>query len=129
MQNKRPPDYREKQRILYIDKKPIRDLIDYGDQYLKRGQIMDALEFYQRASHEQGLETIRNLSEEKGDVMIFQQAMKALNRKVSQEDWSRIGNTAFESGKLVFAHYAFANGGDEAMRDKIRSLLAEEKRG
>lgn len=126
MNDKRLPDYREKQKILYIDKKPAKVLIDYGDQFFKRGQIADALEFYQRASYEQGLEKIKTLSEGQGDAMIFQQAMKALNRKISPEEWDRIGNSALDNRKFLFARHAFTISGNEAMRDKIQRLIADE---
>lgn len=125
----RLPDYREKQKMLYIDKTPARDLVANGDLYLEKGQLPDALEFYIRASHEQGLEAIRALSEEKGDAMIFLQATRALGRKVSPDEWDRIGNRALERGRLLFARHAFAGSGNEAMKSRVESLIADESNG
>ena len=52
------PDYQEKQKILYIDRRSTEGLIGYGDRSLEANLIFDALEFYQKAKHRPGLEKI-----------------------------------------------------------------------
>jgi hypothetical protein len=117
------PDYKEKQKILYVDKKPAKDLIAYGDQYLEANHISDAAEFYQRAGHTSGLEKIRNMALDSGDVMMFQQMIKALNREVSDGEWNDIGRKAMDLKKYTFALAAFEKSANAAMLEKISVML------
>jgi hypothetical protein len=116
-------DYKEKQKILYVDQTPARDLIAYGDQYLEANRIADAAEFYQRAGHAPGLEKIRNIALDSGDVMMFQQVMKALNRKVSDGEWNDIGDKALDRKKYTFALAAFEKSANTAMLQKVDTML------
>ncbi|MBN1380367.1 MAG: hypothetical protein JXA41_01705 [Deltaproteobacteria bacterium] len=117
------PDYREKQRILYITKKPATALIAYGDLCLEANRIFDAIEFYQKAGHNPGLEKIKDFAQQNGDMMIFQQATKALKQETSNSDWDEIGRQAIQKKKYTFARSAFEKSGNTAMLDQINEIL------
>lgn len=117
------PDYREKQRILYIDKRSDKDLIEYGDRYLESGRISDASDFYQKAKHVPGLEKIKETAETSGDIMTFQHVLKALKKVATDDDWHRIGQRALELEKYTFALHAFENCSDTMKIEQIKNLM------
>jgi tetratricopeptide (TPR) repeat protein len=120
---KKLPDYRKKQSILYIAATSDKDLIAYGDGYLKTGRIADAVEFYQKANHIAGLIKIRKLAEEAGDIMLFQSAIKALKEAVTNEDWNNIGQKALEQKNFTFAIHAFKKSNHNEKLEEIKSML------
>ena len=123
---KKLPDYREKQRLLYIDKRSDRELVAYGDYYLESGRIADATDFYQKANHLPGLEKIKETAEETGDIMAFQHVMKALKTNVTDDDWNRIGQRAYDLKKYTFALHAFEKGNAAAKMEQVKSMIISE---
>ena len=117
------PDYKEKQKTLYRDNTPQTALIAYGDKYLEAERISDAIDFYQKANHTEGLEKIREMVVADGDVMDFQHTLKALNVDASGEEWNRIGERALELKKYAFATHAFEKGENDSMVEKIKDLM------
>lgn len=120
------PDYKEKQKLLYIEKTPPDTLIHLGDVCLESGKITDAIEFYARADHRPGLEKIRDLVIERGDVMDFQGVLRALRLAGSPDEWNRIGQRAFELKKYTFALHAFEKSGNLEMREKVHQLISQK---
>ena len=119
------PDYREKQKILYIDRRSAEELIAYGDRSQETNRIFDALEFYQKAKHQPGLERMVETAISIGDTMLFEQAVRTLRREFSAEEWNRLGQRAFALKKYTFARHAFEQVGDTAMLEKIKKITAE----
>jgi hypothetical protein len=122
------PDYREKQKILYIDRRTAEELIVYGDRSLEANRIFDALEFYQKAKHRPGLEKMLKMAISIGDTMLFEQAVRALRREYSAEEWNRLGQRAFALKKYTFARHAFEQVGDNTKLEEIRKITAEGMR-
>ena len=122
------PDYREKQKVLYIDTRSADELIVYGDGYLEANRIFDALEFYAKAKHQPGLEKIRETAISTGDAMLFEQAAKALHREHAREEWNQLGRQAITRKKYAFARYAFEQIGDTTMLQEIGNIAAEGMR-
>ena len=122
------PDYREKQKILYIDRRPAEELIAYGDRSQEANHIFDALEFYQKAKHQPGLEKMLKMAISIGDTMLFEQAVRALRREYSAEEWNRLGQRAFALKKYTFARHAFEQVGDNTKLEEIRKITAEGMR-
>ena len=119
------PDYREKQKILYIDRRPAEELIAYGDRSLEANRIFDALEFYQKAKHQPALEKILETAISTGDAMLFEQAVKALHREYPVEWWNQLGHRAVALKKYTFARHAFEQAGDNAKLEEIGKITAE----
>lgn len=114
------PDYKEKQKILYMDNTSPTVLIAYGDKYLEAGRISDAIDFYHKADHTEGLEKIREMVAAEGDVMEFQHTLNALDKNASTEEWEAIGKRAFDLEKYAFATHAFEKSGNDSMIEKIK---------
>ncbi|HOW57889.1 MAG TPA: hypothetical protein PKZ12_07790, partial [Smithellaceae bacterium] len=70
MVDKRLPDYRSKQKILYVDNTPADELVRFGDMFLADGIISDALDFYAKAKNTSGIQRIKQLALASGDVML-----------------------------------------------------------
>ena len=117
------PDYRQKQQLLYEGKRSTTELIDYGDRFLEAGRISDAIEFYQKAGHRTGLEKIIATTQQTGDLMLFLQASRALNRPTSPEEWLAIGLAAKALGKYSFALLVFEKGGHDQLLQETKELV------
>lgn len=126
MSIKKIPDYRLKQKILYIDNTDAETLKKYGDLFLEVGNISDALDFYNKAKYFNGIESIKEMSFDSGDVMIFERAMKILSKEPSPAQWEKIGQKAISLKKYYFAKYVLEKTGKQ---EEINSLLKIMKEG
>lgn len=126
MSNKKLPDYRLKQKILYIDKTDAEILKNYGNTFLDAGFISDAIDFYNKANYYDGLEKIKALAFETGDVMFFQRVMKALNTEPSQADWEMIGQKAISLKKYLFAKHALEKTGKPEILNSLLKIMEAE---
>jgi hypothetical protein len=120
------PDYREKQKILYIDRQSEKDLLVYGDSYLESGRTSDAADFYQKANHLPGLGKIRDMAEATGDIMTFLYVLKALKRNPTEDDWNRVGQRALELKKYTFALHAFQKSENTVKVEEVRKMMTLE---
>ncbi|PKN34225.1 MAG: hypothetical protein CVU61_09790 [Deltaproteobacteria bacterium HGW-Deltaproteobacteria-19] len=112
MKHQELPDYKEKQRVLYLVKTAPAALSALGDRYLAAGRIADAIECFGLGNDTDKLRTILALAEEEGDVQFFLQVLKALNREATREEWNRLGEQALRRGRLMFARHAFEKSGN-----------------
>jgi hypothetical protein len=119
----RLPDYREKQKLIYIDNSPKEVLITYGDRCRSADRIFDALEYYQKAKHKPGLREIVDAAISSGDAMLLEQAAKALGTSPTVGEWDRLGRRAMALKKHLFARYAFEKSGDQSMLEEIRKIV------
>ena len=123
------PDYRLKQKTLYIDSTSAATLHNYGDMFLEEGNISDALDFYQKAQYSEGMQKIKKIAIDSGDVMIFQRATKALHIEPKPEDWETIGKKAIDLKKYFFARHALEKANNADLLDSLKKILeAEENR-
>lgn len=127
MSTRKLPDYRLRQKILYIDQTSAATLIRYGDLYLESGAVSDALDFYAKAAHTEGLEKIRQITFENGDVFLFQRAAKALGVEPAPSDWQAIAGRAIEHQHFSFARHALEKINDtEGIKELAGMMKAEE---
>jgi hypothetical protein len=122
------PDYRLKQKFLYLDSTSPDDLISYGDSFLEAGAYSDALDFFQKSNHNEGIQKIKNIAFDSGDVMLFQHASKALNLELSSSDWENIGKKAMELKKYFFARHALEKTNNEEMLNSLKNIMKAEER-
>ena len=121
------PDYRSKQKILYIDKTSPATLISYGDLYVKAGALSDALDFYDKASHQAGMQRIKEMALENGDTFLFQHAAKALNIELERADWEEIARKATDLKKYLFARHALENTDNAAALSALATKMKAEE--
>jgi hypothetical protein len=122
-------DYRLKQKILYIDKVNPNVLQNYGDMFLEEGLLSDALDFYQKANYNSGMQKIKDIAFDSGDVMLFQQATKALHMELRPADWESIGQKAIDFKKYFFAQHALEKANNEEMLNSIKKIMHKEGDG
>lgn len=127
MSIKRVPDYRLKQKILYIDHTDAENLKNYGDIFYSEGIVSDAIDFYQKANFTEGLQKIKDAALENGDVMLFVQAAKALNLELKPAEWENIGRIAMGLKKYFFARHALEKSNNEKLLSSLRQILQTEE--
>lgn len=127
MSIKKLPDYRLKQKILYIDKTSTATLISYGDLYLEAGAISDALDFYAKAGHQAGMQKIKDLALANGDTFIFQSAAKALGHELRDEDWEDIARRAIDLKKYLFARHALEKTNKAELLNALTTKMKAEE--
>jgi tetratricopeptide (TPR) repeat protein len=126
LSNLKLPDYRLKQKLLYIDKVNPGTLQNYGDLYLEEGQLSDALDFYLKANNNDGLQKIKEAALNSGDAMLFSQAAKALNMELKPDDWEAIGKKAIEFKKYFFAQHALEKANNEELLSSLKKIIQKE---
>ena len=126
MINLKLPDYRIKQKLLYVDKVNQGNLQNYGDLFLEEGRIPDAFDFYIKANNNIGLQKIKEIAMNSGDVMLFGQAAKALNLELKPADWESIGLKAIELKKYSFAGHALEKANNEEMLTSLKKIMQKE---
>ncbi|MGV8056507.1 MAG: hypothetical protein AB2L12_00500 [Smithellaceae bacterium] len=124
---KKLPDYRLKQKILYVDHANIETLKNYGDLFFTEGNFSDALDFYQKANFTDGLQNIKNAALESGDVMLFQRTAKALNLELKTTDWENIGQTALRLKKYLFARHALEKANNAELLNSLKNIMEAEE--
>jgi hypothetical protein len=121
------PDYRLKQKTLYIDKTPAATLIHYGDLLLEAGSLSDALEFYARAGHQTGLKKIKEIASENGDTFLFQGTARALGIELRPADWEDIARRAVELKKFSFAKKALEKTNNAELLNALTTKIKSEE--
>ena len=120
------PDYHVKQKILYIEKVNPNVLQNYGDMFLEEGFLPDALDFYQKANYNSGMQIIKDIAFDRGDVMLFQQAAKAIHLELKTADWESIGQKAIDLKKYFFAKHALEKANNEEMLNSLKKIILKE---
>ncbi|MGA9109510.1 MAG: hypothetical protein ACLPSL_05925 [Smithella sp.] len=126
MINLKLPDYRLKQKLLYEDKVNPKDLQNYGDLFFEEGRFSDALDFYKKANHNNGLQKTKDAAFNNGDVMLWKQAAKILNLELKPADWESIGQKAIELKKYSFASHALKEANNEEMLNSLKKIMQKE---
>lgn len=126
MSIKKMPDYHSKQKILYVDKINPSALQNYGDIFLEEGLLSDALDFYQKANYDSGMQKIKDIAFDRGDVMLYQQAAKALHLELKFPDWESIGQKAIDLKKYLFAKHALEKANNEEMLNSLKKIMQKE---
>ncbi|MEN6620299.1 MAG: hypothetical protein ABFD50_01955 [Smithella sp.] len=127
MNTKNLPDYRLKQKILYIDQTNPQILESYGDAFFSEGNLSDALDFYQKANSVIGLQKIKKVAMESGDVMLFAHAAKALNLELKTSDWENIAKIAINLKKYLFARHALEKASNEDLLNSLKQTMQVEE--
>ena len=103
-----------------------KDLQNYGDLFFEEGRFSDALDFYKKANHNNGLQKIKDAAFNSGDVMLWKQAAKILNLELKPADWESIGQKAIELKKYSFASHALKEANNEEMLNSLKKIMQKE---
>jgi len=127
MKDARLPNYKEKQKLIYLSPTPTESLIKYGDMFFDGGRYDDAIDFYEKANYKTGLQKIANLAIEEGDLFLYKRVYRLLGEEqISSEIANRIGIKALDSGKYSFAKKAFEIAGNQEMLKKLATNVGGE---
>ena len=121
------PNYSLKQKILYINNTSANALISYGDLYLEAGALSDALDFYAKASHQAGMQKIKDLALESGDTFLFQSAARKLGNELRNTDWENLAKKADELKKYLFARHALEKTNNAELLNALATKMKAEE--
>ena len=120
------PNHKKKQQLLHTkDAKP-EDLSRQGEKFLRAGWLSDAIDFFGKASDQDGLKKIREIAVEEGDTFLFRRTLKVMDETAGEEQWKELAARALEQGKLQFAREAYRMAGDRKSLDKVDRLINPE---
>ena len=102
-------DFKVKYKHLHIPNPNKSTLIKYGQQYLDMGWLNDAMGFFGKAGHKEGLEEISRIAMESGDAFLFKATLRYLGREGSREEWTALRDKARSMGKTLSAEEAAAS--------------------
>ena len=94
--------------------------------FLKKAVSSDAIDFYQKANHNNGLQKVKEAAFNSGDVMLWKQAAKILNLELKPADWESIGQKAIELKKYSFAQHALKEANNEEMLNSLKKIMQKE---
>jgi hypothetical protein len=99
----------KKQRILHLEGRNRRRSPHWEDRYLAAGRIATRRVLRRRTTGQVSAILARP---KKRGRQFFLQAIKALGREATQEEWNRLGEQALRRGRLTFARHAFEKSGN-----------------
>lgn len=117
------PDVKQKQRLLFSEKLTAEAWIDLGQRFLEAGWFNDAIDFFARAEHQEGLGRVREIAREQGDTFLLTRCLKALAVEAEDREWAALGDRALALGKWQFAREAYRLAGDRKAMDRIDALI------
>ena len=120
------PDLKQKSKLLYGDL-PAEKLVAWGEKYLAAGWISDGLDFFVVAEHQEGLNKVRKLAVEEGDVFLLRRCLKELDEQAADGEWKSLAERALDMGKLQFAREGFRLAGERKMLDKVDAIINPPK--
>ncbi len=122
----------KKRDLLSSDKGEKAQLIEFGQRYVQQERLSDAIDFFERAEHVEGLIQLKEQCVAEGDYFLFLRLARILEYSPSVEEWVSLGDSAIKLNKLLFARSAYMEGEQKekvAQVDKLRQFQAQEKAG
>jgi len=120
------PNYLERKAILFSPQTSGKEAVRWGDQYLESRSYHDAVAFYRRAEHGEGLRRIRELAVESGDCLLFREAAEGSTSPAEDPDaLLRLAGRAEKLGRWNDARKAYEQLGDDTgVRRAKEALIA-----
>lgn len=118
------PSQKTKQQLLFAKEKNEKLLSEYGRKYVQAGWLCDAVDFFARAGDQEGLQGVRQLAREQGDIFLLRRCLNELHLVPEEAEFKELGERAFELGKLQFAREAFRIAGDRKAMDRVHALIS-----
>lgn len=119
----------KKRDLLNSDRSNPAHFVQVGTAYLEEGRIPDAIEFFEKARHQEGLDRLLQRCLDDGDVFLFRKVAKALGVSPGPDQWIELGDRALSLGKLYFARTAYGEGGAPEKLAQVERLLSDPLRG
>ena len=113
----------KKRDLLNSDKADKSELIKLGERYLHEDRFSDAIDFFERAEHLEGLTQLKAQCVAKGDYFLCLRLAKILEESLSPEEWRQLGDSALNLGKLLFARSAYQQAENPEKVAQVEKLL------
>ncbi len=97
----------KKRDLLNSGKTDAAELIRLGESYLQEDRLSDAIDFFEKARHFEGLTQLKERCATEGDYFLYHRVAMILGDSPSSEEWIQLGNSALDQGKLLFARLAY----------------------
>lgn len=125
MSGKRLPGCLKKRDLLNSDRSNPAHFVQLGTAYLEEVRISDAIEFFEKAGHREGLDRLLERCLDDGDAFLFRKVAKILDLSPGPEQWIKLGDRALSLGKLHFARAAYGQGGAPEKLAQVERLLTD----
>jgi hypothetical protein len=116
------PDYKTKQKILYVEETPPEQLWQIAELLIKDERFSEAYDFIERMNDEEKLRWFLEESRKKGDFFNFDRAARRLDLEVPAKDWEELGDTAARLGLIKYAVECYRRAGN---REKSKKIIEE----
>ena len=113
----------KKRDLLNSAKADKSELIKLGERYLQENRFSDAIDFFGKAEHLEGLIQLKEQCVAKGDYFLCQRLTKILEESPSSEEWIQLGDNALNLGKLLFARSAYQQAENPEKVAQVEKLL------
>lgn len=113
----------KKRDLLNSGKADKSELINLGERYLHEGRFSDAIDFFEKAKHFEGLIQLKERCVAKGDYFLCQRLAKILEESPPPEEWIQLGDNALNLGKLLFARSAYQQAENPEKIAQVEKLL------
>jgi hypothetical protein len=113
----------KKRDLLNSGKADKSELIKLGERYLLEDRLSDAIDFFEKAEHFEGLTQLKEQCVAKGDYFLYQRIAKILEESPPSEEWLQLGDNALHMGKLLFARLAYQQADTPEKVAQVEKLL------
>ena len=113
----------KKRDLLNSGKADKSELVKLGERYLQEDQFSDAIDFFEKAEHLEGLMQLKEQCVARGDYFLCQRLAKILEESPPPEEWIQLGDNAFNLGKLLFARSAYQQAENPEKVAQVEKLL------
>ena len=114
----------KKRDLLNSDKANKSELIRLGDSYLQEDRLSDAITFFSKAEHFEGLTRLKERCVSDGDFFHYRRLIMILAESPAPEDWLRLGDNALDQGKLHFARSAYQQADQPEKLAQVEKILS-----
>jgi hypothetical protein len=120
------PGFLKKRKLLW-ETKDADTMAKYGDLYLGEGSVDDAVDFYERAKHNDGFKKVLQIAKSEGNLYLYRKMCRLLKIQPDKAALEEVGNKAIELGKFSMALEAFKSAGNTMMIEKVEGLMGKKK--
>ena len=99
--------------------------VQVGTTYLEEGRISDAIDLFEKARHQDGLDRLLGRCLDDGDVFLYRKIARILGVFPGPDQWIKLGDRALSLGKLYFARSAYREAGSPEKLAQVERLLSE----
>ena len=115
------PNYKEKQKLLYVDDTPDQQLGDIAEELLAQKRHSEAFDYLERMEDETKLKKFMTDAKNRGDLFNYERSARVLEIEVDHKEWAELASMVVHAGMIVNAVEALRRAGEKA---RARELIA-----